>query len=416
MKKLAGLYYLLATLFMVVPSMARADVWPTENQWDALWEARYQQWVQTNWKDDIFMDPSKPIYYKYENDCADAVYAMRLIFAYEHRLPFSINNRDKSGRFISNQMKTWDNLPPPRRVRAFMDYVADMTSSQTLRNDTYPIALNDIKAGDVYVAPGVHSYQIVDVTDAGIAEVMASTTPKQARYLLKTPSFPFYVPEDKRMGDGYRRFKEPQNISKPASQQPGYSEEQFRLASQLNYDYVAFTDAISRKLGKRQETPDEKTMRLLLALCMYANDRSVYVYDALWYLQQIRASGRRCMNKREYDDYSTPGRDKRLKMFFDSLRRHLDRVGRFDPRSQPARWAKAVFSNDQPPPQEMKSLNNFCMVQMTLVDDGQRNYYMTLRELRQNVDAGTLVSDPHAPLPYRWGVAKEPYHSGCPSY
>jgi hypothetical protein len=234
--------------------------------------------------------------------------------------------------------------------------------------------------------------------------------------LLRTPSFPFYVPEDKRLGDGYRRFKQPQNIMRAAIEQPGYSEEQFQLAAELQYDYVKFTDVISGKLAKRPETADEKTQRLLLALCMYANDRAVYVYDAQWYLQQIRGQGRQCMNAKEYDDHSTPGRDKRLTMFFDSIRRHLDHVGRFDPRSQPARWAKAVFSQDQPPPQEMKSLNDFCEVQMTLVGEGEQDYKMTLRELRQNVEAGSLISDPHAPLPFRWGIVKEPYRAECPTY
>lgn len=411
MKKAFILAWLLAVISFT-PSFAVAAVWPSENVWDDVWEERYHQWVRTQWKDDIFMDPAKPIYYKFENDCADAVYAMRLIFAFEHRLPFVIGNRDKAGRTVSNDMSTWDNLPPDLRVRNFLDYVADMTSTVSLRNDTYPIALHDIKPGDIYVAPGVHSYQIVDVTDAGIAEVMASTTPKQARYLLRTPSFPFYVPEDKQFGDGYRRFKQPQNIMKSAMQQPGYSEEQFNLANEVAYDYVKYTDVIAGKLAKRPETSDEKSQRLLLALCMYANDRAVYVYDALWYLQKIRGEGRRCMNAREYDDHSTPGRDKRLGLFFSSIRSHLDRVGRFDPRSQPARWAKAVFSNDQPPPQELKSLNDFCMVQMTLGEE----YYMTLRELRQNVEAGTLVSDPHAPLPFRWGIVKEPYRADCPTY
>ena len=415
MKKLiASVLFLLS--MVILPMTASAEVWPNENVWDDVWEGRYRDWVRTNWKDDIFMDPSKPIYYEFENDCADAVYAMRLVFSFENRLPFVINNRDKAGKIISNSMSTWDNLSPPQRVRQFMNYVADMTSSESLRNDTYPIALNDIKPGDIYVAPGVHSYQIVNVTDTGIAEVMASTTPKQARYLLRTPSFPFYVPEDKRFGDGYRRFKEPQNVMKPANQQPGYSEEQFQVAAGVQLDYVAFTDVISKKLGKRVESPDEKTQRLLLALCMSANDRSVYVYDALWYLQKIRNDGRHCMNAKEYNDHSTPGRDKRLHLFFDSIRRHLDRVGRFDPRSQPARWAKAVFSNDEPPPQEMKFLNDFCQVQMTLVDDGQPNYYMSLRELRQNVEAGSLVSDPHAPLAHRWGIIKQPFVSDCPTY
>lgn len=415
MNKLLG-FALLLVATVLSPSMAFAAVWQNENEWNDMWEERYRQWVKTEWKDDIFMDPGKPIYYKFENDCADATYAMRLIFAFENRLPFVVGNRDKAGKLISNSMSTWDNLPPDRRVRAFMDYVADMTSTQTLRNDTYPIALDDIKPGDIYVAPGVHSYQIVDVTDAGIAEVMASTTPKQARYLLRTPSFPFYVPEDPKMGDGYRRFKQPQSIGSPASAQPGYSEEQYRLAAEMEYDYVVFTDYISHKLAKRPERPDEKTQRLLLALCMYANDRAVYVYDALWYLQKIRGEGRRCMNAKEYDDHSTPGRDKRLKMFFDSIRRHLDRVGRFDPRSMPARWAKAVFAFDEPPPQELRNLNNFCEVQMTLTGEGEPEYKMSLRELRQNVDAGALVSDPHAPLPYRWGVVKEPFQSDCPTY
>ncbi len=404
---------LLFTIFFLFPFDAGvAAVWQARSEWDNNWENRYRQWVVRNWTDDFFMNPAKPIYYKYEHDCADASYAMRAIFSYEFKLPFVVQNPRRAGKLISNQMSNWDHLPEGQRVRKFLDFLADSTDTRSLRHATYPVALNDIKPGDFYVAPGVHSYQIVEVTDTGIAEVMASTTPKTARFMLRTPSFPFYVPEDKSFGDGYRRFKQPQNIRKPAKQQPGYSEEQFRLAADLDYDYVAFTDVISRKLGKRPEKPDEKTMRLLLALCMYANDRSVYVYDALWHLQEIRKTGRQCMNRREYDGYSTPSRDKRLRMFFDSVRRHIDRIGRFDPTSRPARWAKAVFAIDEPPPGELKHLNDFCMVQMTLGEE----LYMSLRELRKNLEGGHVVSDPHAPLQYRWGIEKRPYRPSCPTY
>jgi len=402
-------------LFLLLPlsfGSATAAVWQDRNVWNANWERSYQHWVKTQWTDDIFMNPAKPIYHEYENDCADASYAMRLIFAYENKLPFVVNNQMRPGKTISNRMRSWDRLPEGQRVRKFLDYIADVTSTTSLRHDTYPIALHDIKPGDIYVAPGVHSYQIVEVTETGIAEVMASTTPKKSRFLLRTPSFPFYVPDDKAMADGYRRFKQPANIRKSARSQPGYSEEQFRLARDLKFDYVKFTDVISKKLGRRTERPDEKTTRLLLALCMYANDRSVYVYDALWHLQQVRKKGRRCMNRREYDGYSTPGRDKRLKLFFSSIRQHLDRIGRFDPRSRPARWAKAVFAIDEPPVGELKHLNEFCMVQMTLGEE----LYMPLRELRKNLEGGYLVSDPHAPLQYRWGVVKTPYSANCPTY
>ena len=95
----------LVTFFLIFPgSSAVADVWRAENQWDSNWERRYQQWVKTQWTDDIFMNPAKPIYYKFENDCADASYAMRLIFAYEHKLPFVVNDQMRPGKTISNSM------------------------------------------------------------------------------------------------------------------------------------------------------------------------------------------------------------------------------------------------------------------------------------------------------------------------
>ncbi|MGB0849057.1 MAG: hypothetical protein ACPGSM_20155 [Thiolinea sp.] len=414
MKKLNLIFCLSALCCLLLSgfSVAHASVWDAENEWDEQWERRYQLWVKTQWTDDIFMNPAKPVYYKYATDCSDASYAMRLIFAYEHKLPFVVNDPARRGKLITNKKSTWDGKANGIRVRKFLEYIADVTSTKSLADDTYPVALNDIKPGDIYVAPGVHSYQIVNVTDTGIAEVMASTTPRKERFLLRTPSFPFYVPESKKLHDGYRRFKSPKNIRKSAKKQPGYSDEQFKLAKDLEFDYVKFTDVIAKKLGRRAERPDEKTTRLLLALCMYANDRAVYVYDALWHLQEIRKKGRQCMTRREYDDHSTPGRDKRLGLFFKSVRGHIDRIGRFNPRSRPARWAKAVFAVDEPPAWELKHLNDFCMVQMTLGEE----LYMSLRELRQNMEDKHLVSDPHAPLQYRWGIVKTKFEGECKTY
>ncbi len=401
----------ISLLFLTAP--AHAMVWKSVNRWDATWEKRYQHWVKNNWTEDFFMNEKKPIYYKFSHDCADAVYAMRLVFSYENRLPFVIHNRSRPGKTISNGMTRWDKYPAARRVRYFLDYVADMTSTKTLALDTYPIALDDIKPGDIYAAPGKHSYQIVNITEYGVAEVMSSTTPKAPRFLDRVPSFPFYVPEDyKHKRDGYRRFIQPQNIRKPLSKQPGYSVEQYDIARAVNYNYVRFTDIIASALGKKKESPDEKTLRLLIALCMYANDRAVYVYDALWYLQELRKKGRRCMNRREYDNYSTPSRDKRLKAFFNAVKNHYERHAKYKPWTQPQRWARTLFSAKQPSPAEIKDLNSFCMVQMSL---GEK-YFIPLRDLRQNIAAGKVISDPHAPLEYRWGVQSKPYRPRCKTY
>jgi hypothetical protein len=409
-QSIIGLLFLIL-LGINTPSMAM--VWKSENSWDEVWEKRYQHWVKNNWTEEFFMNEKKPIYYKFSHDCADAVYAMRLVFAYEYKLPFVINNPSKRGKTISNGITQWDKLPEEKRVRRFMDYVANMTSTRSLENDTYPIALDDIKPGDVYVAPDVHSYQVVDITDAGIAEVMSSTTPQAPRFLDRIPSFPFYVPEDiKGKSDGYRRFIQPQNIRTPIKKQPGYNEEQFEIAKSVNYDYVKFTDIISSALGSRTEAADEKTLRLLIAMCMYANDRSIYVYDALWHLQKIRKQGRKCMTRSEYDNYSTPSRDRRLTAFFNAVKNHYEQNNKFKHWTQPQRWAKTLFAIEQPSPAEIKDLNSFCMVRMSLGEE----YYIPLRDLRQNLSAGKVISDPNAPLEYRWGAQTSPYKPECKTY
>ncbi|PID45660.1 MAG: hypothetical protein CSB47_07665 [Proteobacteria bacterium] len=398
---------------LFVASSANAAVWKAKNTWDERWENNYRAWVSRYWNDEFFMDEKKPLYYKFEHDCADAVYAMRLVFAYEHRLPFVINNPEKKNKYISNNMKKWDKLPEHRRVRKFMDYIAQVVSTSSLRKDTYPIAMNQIKPGDVYVAPGVHSYTIANITDAGVAEVVYSTTPKAARFMDQIESFPFYVPEDmKGFSDGYRRFIQPQNIKKPLNKQPGYSIEQFTISKAVRQNYVKFTDILSSALGKRRERPEEKSLRLMIALCQYANDRSVYVYDALWHLQKIRKSGRQCMNRREYDSYSTPSRDRRLKAFFNAVGQHHARTRAKAPNSQPKQWAEILFSPKEPTPAQKKQLNDFCMVQMSLGE----NYYMPLRDLRKSLYAGYVSSDPNAPLEYRWGIVPKKYKSPCKTY
>ena len=390
-----------------------AVVWRATNTWDNVWEKRYQHWVKNNWTEEFFMDPKKPIYYKYAHDCADAVYAMRLIFSYENKLPFVVNNPAKRGRTFSNGKTRWDKHPEPVRVGKFLDFIANYTSTRSLEKDTFPVALDDIKPGDLYVAPDVHSYQIVNITDTGIAEVVSSTTPRAPRFLVRIPSFPFYVPEDlKGKSDGYRRFIQPQNIRKKITAQPGYNDEQFKIAKAVNYDYVKFTDIVSSALGKRKEQPDEKTLRLLIAMCKYANDRSVYIYDALWYLQKIRKKGRKCMTKAEYNNYSTPSRDRRLKSFFTAVKNHHEKNQQYKHWTQPQRWAKALFSVTEPRPKEVEDLNSFCQVQMSFGSE----YYIPLRELRQNLSAGKVISDPHAPLEYRWGAQLSPYKPVCKAY
>lgn len=408
--------WLSALLFLAVfiASSAQAGVWQAKNKWSTAWETRYQHWVAENWTTDFFMNPRKPVYYRVPHDCADAIYFMRMAFSYEHKLPFAINNIMRPGQLLTNDLKTWDRLPEGQRVRKFMQYVADRVGTRSLYMDTYPIALADIKAGDLYVQPGSHSYEITGITDTGVTSIMSSTTPASPKKMVRLFAYPFFIPQDKKnMRDGYRRFKWPQNVKKPMQQQPGFSNEQYRIAEQVQYNYVAFTDIIAKKLRRRPEPLQEKTTRVLYGLCAFAKERVNYVNDGLNYVRKIRAGGRQCMNRTEYDYYSTPSRDKRLKMYFNEVEKIAYAGGalRRDEVSIEL-LARAIFHKEIPGHLHTE-LNRFCGLAAYPTN---HNRFINLRQLWSNLKSGKVSSDPHAPIANRWGLTNTPYRATCPTY
>ncbi|WP_022950767.1 hypothetical protein [Leucothrix mucor] len=408
---LAGLVFLLSATGM---SNAVAGVWTAQNQWSQAWEVKYQQWVAQNFKTDFFMDPKKPAYYQLSHDCADAIYFMRLAFAYENKLPFAINNIMRKGEFLDNNMRTWDGQSEVQRVRSFMKYVADRVGTRSLHLDTYPVALADLKAGDVYVEPGSHSYILTGITETGVTSILSSTTPASPKHMVHLYAFPFFIPQDKaNMRDGYRRFKWPQMVAKPMQQQPGFSAEQYQIAENVQYNYVAFTDIVAQKLRRRPEPLQEKATRVLYGLCAFAKERVNYVNDGLNHLRKIRSQGRQCMNRTEYDYYSTPSRDKRLKMYFNEVEKIAYAGGALKRNEISIELlARAIF-HPEIPGHLNAELNKFCGLAAYPTN---QNRSINLRQLWGNLKAGRVSSDPHASIENRWGLSSTPYRATCPTY
>ena len=405
---------LLAVGVLCAASSAQAAVWQTKNQWSMAWEKKYQEWVAENMTTDFFMNPEKPVYYKISHDCADSIYFMRMAFSYENKLPFAINNIMQKGKLLSNDMRNWDRENKVNRVRKFMKYVADRVGTRSFYLDTYPIALADIKAGDLYVQPGAHSYIIAGITDTGVTSIVSSTTPAAPQNMVRLFAYPFFIPQDKaKMRDGYRRFKWPKNVKKPMQQQPGYSDEQYKIAEQVKYNYVAFTDIIAKKLRRRAEPLQEKTTRVLYGLCAFAKERVNYVNDGLNKLRQIRAGGRQCMNRTEYDYFSTPSRDKRLKMYFNEVEKIAYAGGalRRDEVSIEL-LARAIFHQEIPNHLNAE-LNRFCGI--AAYPTNQKRF-INLRQLWGNLKAGKVSSDPHASIDNRWGLSNTSHRASCPTY
>jgi len=418
--------YFVTVLFMICNG-ASASVWDAENHWSDQWEEKYSRWVEENWVPEVFSSPSSP-YSGIATDCADAVYDVRLLFAYEHGLPFVINNPKSPGGRISNAMTTWDHLSQKARVMALIRYVNDMTSSETIPNDTYPIPINkhSFKPGVIYVEPGSHAFLVVGMSEYGVPSTLSSTVPRVARELYIEQNFPSFVPSDTtRHRDGYRRFRWPEHLKLAVTKVPGFDDEQYRLAWFAGFDYIKFTDELMRLLGQKPEPAPMRARRFMYILCYVARQRAEIVGEADKYRMRMRSTGRRCMNRREYFDYSTNSRDGRLKKYFQYVRALIGsstwsdagwRKSSFRRERYLKPYAEAIFrSGDDDVSGRAKKATNDDLIAWCGIEY-KPGTNISLRDVWQSIGRNTLSPDPNDSLESRWGRIDWPDGSGCPKY
>jgi len=320
-------------------SASKASVWKSTNTWDDAWEQKYSEWVKTTFNDDIFV---RGVYANIATDCADAVYAARVIFSYENSLPFVIGN-------ANSDTSKFDSIKSPTdRARAFIKYVGDVTSTRTLPNDTYPVQINQqsLVPGIVWVrasvasenflvrlfsgdgAPTGHTEVVKDVSPAGIIFLMGSTVPKKVRTLMTSTSLMFLPEKDK--GTGFRRWIWPQNRNSAKEQMSAYSDEQYAMGvaqttmhgetgsmQSTQRNVKSFTDEVQARLAIAKETMPEYLTRISTEICSMLHVRNEIVTEG----QKIKQQKNRCFSGDSYENFSTPSRDKRI---FETIKAMLD--------------------------------------------------------------------------------------------
>ncbi|OGT89075.1 MAG: hypothetical protein A2286_02015 [Gammaproteobacteria bacterium RIFOXYA12_FULL_61_12] len=375
-----GSIFLLLVLSL---SQAQAAVWENRNRWNDDWEGRFGQWLGKGFTPDIFV---KGKYGGIAQDCADAVYFARLIFAYENGLPFVIQG---ANGLIDNEMGDFDDQPPKRRLRRFFDYVGQQVSTNTLMRDTYPVQLDRkwFRPGVVAALPHIHGPNetaghgqiVTQVERNGVVHYLKSTVPAKVQPLLHT-TLNSFVPAPK--AGSFRYWKQPKDYGKSESALPGYGTEQYHLKG-------IFEDEMQKRIALVEEGRDEKLSRLAGEVCHQVAERVPMVEEAWQFKQKI---GRRCMSYKEFDDYSTPSRDGKIKKALVYMA------------------VTATGNSEGDVGQLAKYLDKACGGIEYL--PGKR---ITAAKFSERIMAGKVSSDPNQPPGVRWGDQDEE-RLGCKQF
>lgn len=178
-----------------------------KGNWGEEEEKEYRLWVrQRGFNKTVFTDPNSP-YAGVPTDCADVIYASRIIFAFENKILFKIRNPEPDTniftRYISNRTNKFDNYEEGvERVKAFITYIGKMSGTNKLsKEDSYSVDIENLQPGDFYItqqklSTGTlirHTYLIQNVYSTGVFDLIYSTLPYKVRELKSTAAFLFFL-------------------------------------------------------------------------------------------------------------------------------------------------------------------------------------------------------------------------------
>lgn len=383
----------------VVPKI---PVWKETNTWDKSFETKYQSWIK-DLPEDLFnaqkINGKENIYYGLKTDCADFVYFARAIFAYENKLPFVIKNptslSSRTGQLISNAMTRWGDLSEEQRVRRFLIFLSEVVSTNSISHDTYPVRLDrdTLKTGVVTMSLGEtdrdmkHTTVVYDVDEYGHMYVVQSTTPRRVRRLqqrigwMGTTRKPYI--------DGYRAWRHPEDLLKPAAEIEGYSTEQWELGvTNGNFE----TRFASKKINSA-----EKLLVYIPDTCRYISYRVDEVERAL----QVQAQEKgKCLSADDFRQLSTPSRDKYIKERLQYLLRLHQTAHKYkQPLSKDVGDMMSRFA--KPDGSSIAQDLQVCAIEWS------KDKYLSLPELYSIFVNNTQSSNPNDNREARWGLSEE---------
>lgn len=419
-------------LFLLFTLKSFSAVWEDTNTWSPEFEKNYQDWVEKNWTKYFFSsknlpDGSENPFLGLRLDCADNVYSTRIIFSYFNKLPFAMNDSSGGKKLITNKMNRWDKLSENKKIRNFLVYIFNLTSTKSMHRDTYPVALtaDTIHAGNMILTTesNHHSWMIKSILFSGIPHLVfnSSITPTSTAVMQerdnKWPNGVWVFQDNSTPAGnaGIRYWRPLEYLKEPVWSVPGYSEDQYKLKPSQ------WSPTLTKLLKKRDEDAQGKVDRIIRNICADIDQRIDAVNDAELAAKAIEYA---CMSAEDFDTHSTPNKDARLADAILDLRSYYKEI----------RAKKSLESIDKATLEKLKKIfpypdlkvraesqkqtaskfNQYSVCPATfqtrLNKEGRK---LDLAEIKRRLFLGRLSSNPNDPIEMRFGEYISDYQNSC---
>lgn len=391
---------------------AQAIIWEDTRPWTLQDEEEFSRWMQSGAVHESMFTDSKSRYYGINTDCADTAYALRAIFAFEHKLPFAITNPSgsRSGKTINNRQTNYDYLKTPEQklVKLINDIGESVGTENLSFYDTYPIQLKSIRPGSMFTYKIKarfgnfirHAYNIKNINPVGTFDVIYST---QAN---KEKNLPLIRRKEREFENlphspwGFRKFRWPEHLGKDLSAIPselGASMEQYDLATTLGEK--EFFKLVRKTVASVSESHAERVVRSLNAACVESVARIDYVNQAI---DHLKSTNNACMNYEQFDAYSTPARDKALAEMYeklDSSYKDAKKAGELNliPPTTLGLVEEILDQGIFASRDESQALKDFCAIEY------KTGTKISMKTLYKRILSNDLSSHPNDTVEVRWG-------------
>jgi hypothetical protein len=297
-----------------------------DRRWTLEQERVFEKWVEETITEDFFVRHRIP------TDCADAVIAIRWIYARMARLPAAATTVD--GRRIGHWSTDWKHLPThpdwdkDDRFLAALFHLFPRTWTGTLPFDTYPVRVSpdSIRPGTLFLVTESHTGIIGHVSLDGSQPHPLQTWESALPVKIQKLNLRYFFSgrPDVRTRSGLVRFRWPVHENGewkylPVKEHPFYSEEQY--GSDFCNGYADFVEAVAKRIDPADHDPSEKITRVLGTIIGLLRERIPLVLAGH---EQCRNGD--CPEASELWEYhSTAGRDETLVLLMDHLSKLIER-------------------------------------------------------------------------------------------